>query len=365
MKDTSGELPGKAGLFATLGTMYAHTLPVSRGPQSLTWRQVPDPTPGPGEVLLQVTAVAVNRMDLAQACGRYVPPAGVAPYPGIECSGRIIAMGPDQPQGAQNSQGTQGSQGTQWQVGDECCALLNGGGYAEKVVAPTLQLLPIPQGGSLADAAALPEAACVAWSTLVMEGHLSPGQTALIEGGSGGMGSFAIQLCKALGASVVALAGSDQGLNLCWELGADVALNYRDEDPIASLRALGGANVIFDLMGASHLAQHIYCIAAGGRIVTVSLQGKVTKPVDMGILMGKLMAKRGAIITTSMRGRPATGPGSKAEVIRQVRQHVWPLIDTGLIKPVIQRRVPIRSASDVLTDVQNHTTMGKSVLLVG
>lgn len=268
-------------------------------------------------------------------------------------------MGPDQPQGAQNSQGTQ------WQVGDECCALLNGGGYAEKVVAPTLQLLPIPQGVSLADAAALPEAACVAWSTLVMEGHLSPGQTALIEGGSGGMGSFAIQLCKALGASVVALAGSDQGLNLCWELGADVALNYRDEDPVASLRALGGANVIFDLMGASHLAQHIYCIAAGGRIVTVSLQGKVTKPVDMGILMGKLMAKRGAIITTSMRGRPATGPGSKAEVIRQVRQHVWPLIDTGLIKPVIQRRVPIRSASDVLTDVQNHTTMGKSVLLVG
>ena len=163
------------------------------------------------------------------------------------------------------------------------------------------------------------------------------------------MGSFAIQLCKALGASVVALAGSDQGLNLCWELGADVALNYRDEDPVASLRALGGANVIFDLMGASHLAQHIYCIAAGGRIVTVSLQGKVTKPVDMGILMGKLMAKRGAIITTSMRGRPATGPGSKAEVIRQVRQHVWPLINTGLIKPVIQRRVPIRSASDVLT----------------
>ena len=199
MKDTSGELPGKAGLFATLGTMYAHTLPVSRGPQSLTWRQVPDPTPGPGEVLLQVTAVAVNRMDLAQACGRYVPPAGVAPYPGIECSGRIIAMGPDQPQGAQNSQGTQGSQGTQWQVGDECCALLNGGGYAEKVVAPTLQLLPIPQGVSLADAAALPEAACVAWSTLVMEGHLSPGQTALIEGGLGEWGPSLFNCVKPWG----------------------------------------------------------------------------------------------------------------------------------------------------------------------
>lgn len=161
------------------------------------------------------------------------------------------------------------------------------------------------------------------------------------------------------------MAGTDQGVNLCWDLGADVALNYRDEDPVMSLRTLGGANVIFDLMGASHLAQHIECIAPGGRIVTVSLQGKLDNPVDMGVLMPQLMGKRGAIITTSMRSRPATGPGSKAEVIRHVTQHVWPLIATGLIGPVIQRRVPIRSAHDVLTDVQNRTTLGKSVLRVG
>ncbi len=333
--------------------MYAHALPVCRGPRSLTWKHVPDPTPGPGEVLLQVAAVAVNRMDLAQTQGRYQPPAGVAPYPGIECSGRIVALGPDQPEGSP------------WQVGDECCALLNGGGYAELAIAPTLQLLPIPRGITLVDAAALPEAACVAWSTLVMEGHLTPGNTALIEGGSGGMGSFAIQLAKALDAGVVAMAGTDQGVNLCWDLGADVALNYHDEDPVMSLRALGGANVIFDLMGASHLAQHIESLAPGGRIVTVSLQGKLDNPVDMGVLMPRLMGKRGSIITTSMRSRPATGPGSKAEVIRQVTQHVWPLLATGLIRPVIQRRVPIRSAHDVLTDVQNRTTLGKSILRVG
>lgn len=333
--------------------MYAHALPVCRGPRSLTWRPVPDPTPGPGEVLLQVVAVAVNRMDLAQTQGRYQPPAGVAPYPGIECSGRIIALGPDQPDDSP------------WQEGDECCALLNGGGYAELAVAPTRQLLPKPKGVTLVDAAALPEAACVAWSTLVMEGRLAPGNTVLIEGGSGGMGSFAIQLVKALGAGVVAMAGTDQGVNLCWDLGADVALNYHDEDPVLSLGALGGANVIFDLMGASHLAQHIECMAPGGRIVTVSQQGKIDKPVDMGVLLPKLMAKRGALITTSMRGRPATGLGSKEEVIRQVTQHVWPLIETGLIGPVIQRRVPIRSAHDVLTDVENRTTLGKSVLRVG
>ncbi|HHY07030.1 MAG TPA: NAD(P)H-quinone oxidoreductase [Corynebacteriales bacterium] len=328
--------------------MHALMLPTFNGPRSLTWRQTPDPVPGPGEVLIKVRAVATNRADISHTYGRYKPPAGVSPLPGMECSGTIVALGPDQPEDSL------------WTVGDECCALLNGGGYAQLATAPTRQLFPIPRGVDLVDAAALPEAACVAWSNLVMEGGLRPGHNVLIQGGAGGMGSFAIQLAKALGAGVVATAGKTRTVDLCYELGADVALNYHDEDPKMTLSALGGANVILDIQGASTLGLHLSCVAPFGRIVTIGLQGGKTAELDYG----KLMSKKAGIICTSLRARPATGPGSKAEIVRQVTQHVWPLIETGLISPVIERRVPLRSAYDVLQDMEKFETMGKSVLLV-
>lgn len=328
--------------------MHALVLPSLNGPRSLTWRECPNPIPGPGEVLVQVRAVATNRADISHTYGRYTPPAGVSPLPGMECSGTIVALGPDQPADSP------------WRVGDECCALLNGGGYAQLATAPTRQLLPIPDGVSLIDAAALPEAACVAWSNLVMEGGLRPGHNVLIQGGAGGMGSFAIQLAKALGAGVVATAGNDRSVDLCFELGADIALNYNDEDPRMSLQALGGANVILDIQGASSLALHLDCVAPFGRIVTIGLQGGKQAELDYG----QLMAKKASLICTSLRARPATGPGSKAEIVRQVTEHVWPLVETGVIRPVIARRVPLRSAYDVLLDMEKFQTMGKAVLLV-
>ncbi|CAM5743461.1 NAD(P)H-quinone oxidoreductase OS=Streptomyces alboniger OX=132473 GN=CP975_18050 PE=4 SV=1 [Streptomyces alboniger] len=226
------------------------------------WDEVPDPVPGEGEVLVEVAASAVNRADILQRQGFYDPPPGSSPHPGLECSGRIVEIGP----------GVSG-----WSVGDEVCALLAGGGYAEKVAVPAGQLLPLPKGIDLGQAAALPEVVCTVWSNVFMIAHLRPGETLLVHGGSSGIGTMAIQLAKAVGAKVAVTAGTREKLDRCAELGADVLVNYRDQDFVEEVRKAtdgAGADVILDNMGAKYLDRNVRALAVNGRLAIIGSAGR-------------------------------------------------------------------------------------------
>jgi len=276
----------------------AITIPHSGGPEVLTWETVPDPEPAAGEVLVDITASAVNRADLMQRQGFYPPPPGAPPYPGLECSGRIAALG----------EGVTG-----WQVGDEVCALLAGGGYATKVAVPAGQLLPKPAAVSLLDAAALPEVACTVWSNVGQLAHLTKGETFLVHGGSSGIGTHAIQVAKALGATVLCTAGTPEKLARCRELGADVAINYKTEDFAARVREeTSGVDVILDSIGAKYLARNIDSLAVNGRLVVIGLQGGAKAEIDLNAML----RKRAALIATALRARPAP---EKAAIVAAVR----------------------------------------------
>ncbi|GAA1966561.1 NAD(P)H-quinone oxidoreductase [Kitasatospora viridis] len=323
--------------------MHAITIPQPGGPEALVWSKVEDPVPGEGEVLVEVAATAVNRADLLQRQGNYAPPPGASPYPGLECSGTVAALGP----------GVAG-----WAVGDEVCALLAGGGYAEKVVVPVGQLLPIPRGLGLVAAAALPEVAATVWSNLFMVAHLHPGETVLLHGGASGIGTMAIQLAKAVGAKVVVTAGSDKKLARCKELGADVLVNYREQDFVEQVReATGGhgADVILDIMGAKYLSRNVEALALAGRLVIIGLQGGRTGELDLGVLL----AKRAAVVATSLRPRPLA---EKAAIVAAVREHVWPLIESGVVKPIIDRVLPLAEASQGHRALEAGEQVGKIVL---
>ena len=319
--------------------MRAVVAPVPGGPEALVIEQRPDPTPGPGEVVIDVVASAVNRADLLQSMGFYPPPPGASDVLGLECSGVISAVG----------------DGVDWGVGDEVCALLAGGGYADKVLVPAGQVMPVPEGVSLVDAAALPEVACTVWSNVFMVAGLRPGETLLVHGGAGGIGTMAIQLAHTYGARVAATAGSAEKLDVCRSLGADVAINYRDEDFVEIVRGLGGADVILDNMGAKCLARNVAALATEGRLVVIGMQGGTRAELDLAALL----AKRGAVIATSLRARP---PAGKAAICAAVVEHVWPLVTQGAIRPVIHEVLPlpdVRRAHEVLT-ASSH--IGKLVL---
>ncbi len=319
------------------------TIPVPGGPEALTWAEVPDPEPAPGEVLIEVAATAVNRADLLQRQGHYPPPPGAPPYPGLECSGRILALGPGV---------------TGWRVGDEVCALLAGGGYAERVVAPAGQLLPIPVGLSLADAAALPEVACTVWSTVVMQAQLQPGEAILVHGGASGIGTFAIQLARQRGARVFCTAGTAGKQRRCEELGATLAVNYREEDFVARVRAAtggAGVNVILDIIGAAYLGRNIEALAVDGRLAVVGLQGGIRAEINLGTLM----ARRAQVSAASLRARPVQ---QKAEIVAAVAAHVWPMIEAAQIRPVIDRVLPIQEAAEGHRVVEAGEHVGKVVL---
>ncbi|MFI2298110.1 NAD(P)H-quinone oxidoreductase [Actinacidiphila glaucinigra] len=321
--------------------MHAITIPEPGGPDALVWAEVPDPVPAEGEVLVEVAATAVNRADLLQRQGFYDPPPGASPYPGLECSGRVAALGP----------GVSG-----WSVGDEVCALLAGGGYAGKVVVPAGQLLPVPKGVGLVEAAALPEVVCTVWSNVFMIAHLRPGETLLVHGGSSGIGTMAIQLAKAVGAKVAVTAGSEDKLAKCRELGADLGINYREQDFTAEVRkAFGGADVILDIMGAKYLGRNVEALAVKGRLAVIGLQGGVKGELDLG----RMLAKRAAITATSLRGRPLE---EKAAIVAAVREHVWPLLESGVVRPVVDRTLPVREAPEAhrLVEASNH--VGKVLL---
>ncbi|MGW1325073.1 NAD(P)H-quinone oxidoreductase [Streptomyces antibioticus] len=324
--------------------MHAITIPEPGGPEALVWDEVPDPVPGEGEVLVEVAAGAVNRADILQRQGLYDPPPGASPYPGLECSGRIAALGP----------GVSG-----WSVGDEVCALLSGGGYAEKVAVPVGQLLPVPEGVDLVRAAALPEVTCTVWSNVFMVAHLRPGETLLVHGGSSGIGTMAIQLGKAVGARVAVTAGTKEKLDRCAELGADILINYREQDFVAELKAAtdgAGADVILDNMGASYLDRNVRALAVNGRLAIIGMQGGIKGELNIGALLGK----RAAISATSLRARPRD---EKTAIVAAVREHVWPLIDAGRVRPVVDREIPLPDAATAHRVVEESGHVGK-VLLV-
>ncbi|MEU3337110.1 NAD(P)H-quinone oxidoreductase [Streptomyces sp. NPDC006668] len=326
--------------------MHAITISEPGGPEALVWEEVPDPVPAEGEVLVEVVAGAVNRADIMQRMGFYDPPPGASPYPGLECSGRIAAIGP----------GVSG-----WAVGDEVCALLSGGGYAEKVAVPAGQLLPVPEGLELRQAAALPEVVCTVWSNVFMISHLRPGETLLVHGGSSGIGTMAIQLAKAVGAKVAVTAGTKEKLDQCAELGADILINYREQDFVQEMERAtdgAGADVILDNMGAKYLDRNVRTLAVNGRLAIIGLQGGVKGELNIGALLGK----RAAISATSLRARPL---GEKAAIVAAVREHVWPLIAAGHVRPVVDREIPMSDASAAHRVVEESGHIGKVLLVVG
>ncbi len=327
------------------GGVYAMTIPEPGGPDALVWAEVPDPSPGPGELLLDVVAAGVNRADLLQRAGHYPPPPGAPAYPGMECSGRVAAWG----------DGVTG-----WSVGDEVCALLAGGGYAERVAVPAGQVLPVPAGVDLVDAAGLPEVACTVYSNVVRVGGLRDGQTLLVHGGGSGIGTFAIQLGKAWGALVAATARPAKHEALRG-LGADLTIDYTTEDFVEAVRGLTegrGADVILDIMGAAYLARNIAALAPNGRLVIIGFQGGRKAEIDLGLLSGK----RGSVAATALRSRPLA---EKAAIVTGVRDEVWPLIESGRIRPVVDRRLPMTGAAQAHRIVEGSEHLGKVLLVAG
>lgn len=316
------------------------------GPEVLTVVEQPDLTPGPGEVLVEVAATAVNKADTLQRRGLYPPPPGVTQVPGLECSGRVAALG----------EGVEG-----WSVGDEVCALLAGGGYASQVVVPAGQLMPVPEGIDLVHAAALPEVACTVWSNVFMVAGLEPGESFLVHGGAGGIGTFAIQLASALGSKVFTTAGSAEKLAVCAELGADVTINYREEEFVEVVKEVTGGrgvDVVLDNMGAKYLDANVSALAPDGRLVIIGMQGGVKAELNIA----KLLNKRGTVVATSLRSRPDE---QKAAICSEVVEHVWPLVADGQVLPVVHEVMTLEEVSRAheLIDASGH--VGKVVLTLG
>jgi putative PIG3 family NAD(P)H quinone oxidoreductase len=323
--------------------MHAVVISEPGGPEVLQWTEVEDPRPGPGEVLIEVAAAGVNRADMMQRQGLYPPPPGAPPYPGLECSGTVAALG----------EGV-----TQWHIGDEVCALLSGGGYAEQVAVPAGQLLPIPKSTTLIEAGGLPETLCTVYANVFIGARLAVGETLLIHGGGSGIGTMAIQLAKHFGARVAVTAGSESKLDACRELGADITINYREDDFVESLMEATdghGADVILDIIGASYLARNIAALAPDGRIANIGMQQGRKAELDFGALM----AKRGAITSTSLRARPSS---QKASIVAAVAENVWPVVDSGVIRPVIDTELPMMDAAEAHRIMTASSHMGKIVL---
>ncbi|ONF66871.1 NAD(P)H-quinone oxidoreductase [Amycolatopsis keratiniphila] len=321
--------------------MYAITIREPGDPDVLEWTEVPDPVAGEGEVVIEVAASAVNRADLLQRQGNYPPPPGASEILGLECSGTIAEIG----------EGVEG-----WRIGDEVCALLAGGGYGEKVAVPAGQLLPLPAEVELLAAAGLPEVACTVWANVVMHAGLSEGDVLLVHGGAGGIGTHAIQVAKALGATVAVTAGSEERLESCRQLGADLAINYREQDFVEVLRAeTGGANVILDNMGAKYLGRNIDALAMDGRLVIIGMQGGVKGELNIG----KLMGKRASVFGAGLRSRPLE---QKAAIVADVRERLWPLVEQGSVQPIVGQVVPMAEAASAHRALEEGTVFGKVLL---
>ena len=323
--------------------MYAITVAEPGGPEHMAWEKVPDPTPGPGEVIIDVAATAVNRADLLQRQGHYPPPPGASQILGLECSGTIVAVG--------------AAIGLD-RIGEKVTALLSGGGYAQKVAVPIGQVMPVPGGLSLIEAAALPEVTCTVWSNLDMTANLSEGEWLLIHGGGSGIGTAAIQIGRALGARVAVTAGSAEKLERCAHLGADVLINYHEQDFVEVVRQETGGrgvNVILDNMGASYLDRNVTALARDGRLVIIGLQGGVTAELNINTLL----RKNASVQATTLRGRPES---EKAAICRQVERTVWPWVHAGVVRPIIDRVLPLQEAARAHELLADGAVTGKVVL---
>ena len=309
------------------------------GPEVLSVGEVDAPRAGAGEVVIEVVATAVNRADTLQRQGFYPPPPGASEVIGLECSGRIAELG----------EGVEG-----WSVGDEVCALLAGGGYAARVAVPVGQVMPVPSGVSLVEAAALPEVAATVWSNVFMTAHLAKGERFLVHGGAGGIGTMAIQLAVARGADVFTTAGSPEKLELCRSLGA-TAISYRDEDFVDVLSAAGGADVVLDNMGAKYLGRNVAALATGGRLVIIGFQGGTKGELDIQALL----RKRASVTATSLRARPLE---EKAAICCGVVENVWPHVAAGRIRPIVETTMPLEDVARAHRLMEDGAHTGKILL---
>ncbi len=313
------------------------------GVEVLTIGQIEDPTPNVDEVVIEVVAAGVNRADLLQRQGHYPPPPGAPGTIGLEVSGRISAVG-EQVEG--------------WSVGDECCALLAGGGYADKVVVPAPQVMPVPEGIDLVSAAALPEVVATVWSNVFMKAHLKDGETLLVHGGASGIGTMAIQLGVAHGARVLCTVGSADKMEFCTRLGADVAINYKEAEWASVVReATGkaGADVILDIIGAKYLTDNVKSLALDGRIVVIGMQGGAKGELDLG----RLLAKRGSITATGLRSRSVE---DKGRILAEVVGHVWPLVEAKKVRPIVHATYPLEQVATAHEELEQSTQSGKILL---
>ncbi|MDA3022849.1 MAG: NAD(P)H-quinone oxidoreductase [Actinomycetota bacterium] len=325
--------------------MRAIILTEPGGPDQLRWQEVATPVPGPGEVLIDVAATAVNRADILQRQGNYAPPPGASQILGLECSGVISALGP----GVKTVK-----------VGQEVTALLAGGGYAEQVAAPVGQLMSVPTGIALTAAASLPEVACTVWSNIVMTAHLTEGEWLLIHGGGSGIGTMAIQVARALGARVAVTAGSTAKLDSCEQLGAEVLINYQEQDfveVIADVTGGRGADVILDNMGAAYLERNVQALARNGRLAIIGMQGGVKAELNINALL----RKNGTVHAASLRGRPES---EKAAICQQVERTIWPWIPAGIVTPVIGATMALADAAAAHQLLESGAVTGKIVLTV-
>lgn len=313
------------------------------GPLVLELGHAPDPVPQGDQVIVAVAAAGVNRADALQRAGNYPAPPGAPRWPGLEVSGDVVAVGP----------------AAGWAVGDRVAALVDGGGYAELVAVRSGQVLPAPPALGLPDAAALPEAVCTVWSTVVTAARLRAGETLLVHGGSGGIGTTAIQMATALGARVIATAGGPERVRRCAGLGADVVIDHRSEDFLARVRdetGGRGVDVVLDVVGGAYLERNVEALATGGRLAVIGLQRGRTGELDLGALM----AKRATVLGTTLRSRPAA---EKAAIIADVVANVWPMVADGRLRPVIQERLPLAEGARAHELLEAGQVFGKLLLI--
>lgn len=339
--------------------MRAVTVETPGGPEVLRAIEVADPVPGPGEILIEVAAAGVNRADLLQRAGHYPPPPGAPPWPGLEVSGTVVGVGPDAE--GPEAEGPD-ADGPRWAVGDRVAALLDGGGYAQRVAVPAAQVLAVPDGVGLVEAAALPEAVCTVWSMLwsgLSRVFLQPGEWLLVHGGSGGVGSIAVQLAAARGARVLATAGGPERAGRCLTLGAEAVIDHRTEDFVARVAELTsghGADVVLDVIGAAYLERNVEALATGGRLVVIGLQKGRRGELDLRALL----SKRATVVGATLRARPLA---EKARVVAEVREHVWPMVADGRVRPVVHERIPLSDAARAHELMASGGPFGKLLLV--
>lgn len=323
-------------------SMLAIEISTPGGPDVLKPTSVPVPVPGHGQIIIRVAWAGVNRPDALQRAGAYAPPPSASPLPGLECSGTVVEVGPGV---------------TRWQIGDKVCALLPGGGYAEYVATQEAHALPIPAGVSLRDAACLPETCFTVWSNVVMRGGLRAGERFLVHGGTSGIGTTAIQIAKALGARVFATAGSDEKCQVCRDLGAETAFNYHDTDFVTEMKALGGANLILDMVGGPYIERNLKALADDGRLVQIAfLQGaKVT------LNLAELMTRR--LVLTGSTLRPQSDL-AKAKIAKAVEENVWPMVERGAFRVVMDSEFALHAAPAAHWRIEAGGHVGKIVLKV-